>query len=224
MATMVDIRDFCKFVLSDVPKAPIDTVKAAIIDALRDFCQRTYLWTRMSDWTDILAGQSTYGFNMPANTDMCGIMYVEYRPDATLAPQEIKATTVDELNATRSNWRNETGLAPSQFISKEPGVIQLIPYPAATEATQADALRVEVAVFPSMTATQAPEFMLNSWGLIIGAGAKVRLMTMPKQPWSGDPSYFLKIYNDGITACRSRVNKSATGRSMSVKIPLTGRR
>jgi len=221
---MVDIREFCKFVQSDVPKAPLDTVKVAIIDTLRDFCQRTYLWTRTSEWTDLLAGQSTYGFSMPDNTDMCGILYVEYRPDTTLSPREVKATTVDILNATRPNWRNETGLAPNAFISKEPGVIQLIPYPAVADGDQADALRVEVAVFPSVTATEAPKFMLDSWGLIIGAGAKVRLMTMPKQPWSGDPSYFLKIYNDGVTASRSRVNKSATGRSMSVKIPLSGRR
>jgi len=219
MATIVNIRDFSRFVTSDVPKAPQSSVAVALVDALRDFCQKTYLWRRMSDWTDLLAGQSTYGFSSPDGTEMCGILHVDYRPSQTVQPYEVREATEDELSARRPGWRNETARALSQYISREPSIIQFVPYPSLTDGDQLLAFRVEVAMSPTMSATEVPEFLLGNWGAVIGAGAKARLLAQQKQPWSGDPTYFNRIYENGVASCRTRVSKSSTRKSLGMRLP-----
>lgn len=219
MATMVPLRDFYKFIQSDVPKAPVDVIGFCLIDVLRDFCLKTYVWTQMSNWVDLLAGQSTYGFDVPENCGICGIVHAEYRQSTGVNPQEVLPISMDELNARRPNWRNETGLAPRHYLLRMPWLLQVIPYPASTDADQLSAFRVEVAMWPSTTAVEAPSFLLENWGSGIGHGVKAQLMAMPKQPWSGDPTYCKAMYMDKVNSCRTQVNKSATRTSSRAKIP-----
>lgn len=224
MATMIDIKEFLKFIMPDVPKAPQNTVLVALHDTVRDFCQRTKLWTSMSDWTDMLSGQSTYGFNMPDGTQQCGIMHVDYRQDTTVDPYSIRPISADELDMRRPNWRTQTALSPQFFIAREPSLIQFVPYLGAEFPDQPQVFRVEVALFPTVDCLTVPRFLFDSWGIVISAGAKVRLLSMPKQPWSGDPTFFLRQYDVGLGQCRTKVNKSGTRQSAHMNIPLQGRR
>ena len=220
----VTLREFYRFFQSDMPKVPNSISDIAIVDTLRDFCAATLLWVRTSDWADILAGQSTYGFTSPAGTEQCHILHVDYRPSVDLMPTEVRPTNVDWLDRNRSQWRDETGLAPQLFISREPGVIRLIPYPALTDGDQLTSLRVEVAMAPSIDATSVPDFFYTSWGSVIGNGVKARLMAQPKQPWSGDPTYYKMLYERGVSSGRTKASRGSTKGSMRVQIPLQGRR
>lgn len=216
---MVNIREFAKFVSSDVPKAPQTSVSVAVLNTLRDFCTKTLLWKRMSEWTDLLGGQSTYGFSTPSGTEMCGILFVEYRQSVDIAPYEVRSATEDELSARRPTWRNDTARALSQYISREPGIIQFVPYPSVDDGDQLAAFRVEIAMSPTIDSSLVPDFLLTNWGHVIGSGAKAFLLAQQKQPWSGDPTYFMRMYDNGVGSCRSRVNKSATRKSLSVRMP-----
>ena len=226
---MATVRDFFQFVQSDVPKAPAAIMSAAILGAMREFCTKTNVWIRVSDWTTLLAGQAKYGFTPPAGADVCGILRVAYRSDPTLPALDVKPITYDWLQQNRPGWREETGLAPQLYWAEQPAIVTLIPYPASTMADQPLSLQAEVTLRPAFTdptqdqgAATVPDFLQTYWGEYIGAGAKVRLMTQPKQPWTGDPGYFLKKFEDGIARCKTQVNKSSTRTSTRVQIPRVG--
>ena len=220
--TMIDIREFAQFVSPDVPKAPIAIVTSALVGALREFCLKTNLWIRTSDWTDILGGQQRYGFAAPTDAEVCGILSMSYRADVTLAPQPVRPVSYDELTARRPGWRSETGKSPSFYWAEQPAIVWLVPYPAVADGDQLQALQVDVSLQPSFTATTAPDFLLHTWGEYIGAGAKKRLLTMPKQPWTGDPTPFIRQFQDGISRCKTAVNKSSTRTSMRVQFQRQG--
>ena len=214
---MVSIREFATFVTPDVPKAPISTVLSALVGSMREFCMKTGVWIRQSDWTDILGGQQKYGFSAPTDSDVCGILNMRYRSDANVAPQQIRPVTFDYLSNMRPNWRNETGKAPSCYWSEQPAIVWLVPYPAVADGDQLQALQVDVWLYPTFEASTAPQFLLQTWGEYIGAGAKKRLLTMPKQPWTGDPTVFARHFQEGITRCKTMVNKSSTRVSTRVQ-------
>lgn len=175
----------------------------AIRDTLIDFCERTQIWRYSPAAVNSVAGTAEYALTVPAETALSDILWAEYNGEAPpLLPKSIA-----ELDALFPNgWRSEEGEVDFYYLTLE-GKIRLALTPSSGVT---GAIKTEVSLKPTATATSVDDFLYTEWRREIGCGARAMLMGQADKPWSNakqavkeQADYMEAVGEGGYTADRS---------------------
>lgn len=171
-------------VLPDLPGVPQLLALNAIRSASIEFCERSCCWVVDADPISAVANQPVYQFEPEAGTDVVCVVQAWYNG------QEIHQRTADQLEdelsirstafIAGSPWNEQPGV-PLFFMIERPDEFVLAPFPS---TALANAIKMKVAVKPSRTAKGMERWILNKYFEALASGAKYRLLSMQKKPWS----------------------------------------
>lgn len=172
----------------------------AIQQAATEFCERTWAMNGDHDPISSVADQASYDYVPPANKLVVKVL------EAWYSDEPITPKAPDQLRSIYGRkWQEQTGL-PMYYTSTEPRSIILVPYPA--EAVT-DALTMRVAFKPTPGATTIDTQIWEEYHEEIAAGARYRLMLMPKKPYTNVQQAAIEKarYDDGIAEVKHRVQR-----------------
>lgn len=160
--------------MAEVPRCSAPLAEQAVLDAVIEFCDLTFI--NQIDHTPIaaVAAQGEYSWSPGTNLKVVRPELVWY-DKKTLTPK-----TRDELDAIYAYWPDEDG-TPLYFVQEKLEKLIVVPKPA---ASLADAIRAKVSVRPSRAATDVDDAIYDRYLDAIVAGAKARLFGMVNQEWT----------------------------------------
>lgn len=203
---MATWKQFHEYVLPNVQGCPVGIVDSCIRSACIEFCEKSLLWQQISEPTDIIAGEARYGFSPPAGSKVVLVMHASVFPTDSCC-SELSQVTADELNKHRPDWPTYESDKPFAFFMDTDSSIRVIGIPKETLLAY---FTLTVALKPSRSATECPDFLLEDWAEAIAHGALVRLHAMVGKPWSEKTliSYHQQKFRAAISAARSKTSKS----------------
>lgn len=160
----------------------------AIRDTLIDFCERTQIWRYSPAAVNSVASTAEYTIVVPAGTEISDVLWVQYNDEFPV----LSPASIAELDALFPNgWREEEGEVDYYYLTTA-GKLRLALTPS-TGVT--GAIKSEVALKPTVTATTVDDFLYTDWRREIGCGARAILMAQSGKPWS-DPQKAMKEQAD----------------------------
>jgi len=207
---------FLPYVLEDVKDVPKQFAENAIRDAVIEFCERSFLWIIRSDPSDLLVGESLYGFNTPAGTKMIRINRVEATATPTAGYCEVVPIAYEEFLRKYPNYSTITSSYPTHYIAQEPGIIMVFPTPTADVI---GGIKAEISIAPTRLATACPDFIFEQYAEAIGFGAKSKLMLSTNKPWSNAEAGMLyeQKFRAGISKAEARTRKAKANIGLTVQ-------
>ena len=198
----VNYTDFYEYVLPEVHGCPKGIAKTAIRDAVIEFCDKSLIWTAPSTTTDIIAGYSRYAFDSRADDAIPATVTFVAIEDSPL-----HIISQKELESLNNDWRNITSSTPTKCFMDTANTLRLVGTP--TEDID-DGLYVEVALKPSRTSTQCPDFILENWAEAIAHGALARLKAMVGRVWADSNlvAFHRSEFRAGVSRAKSAAQKS----------------
>lgn len=191
---MAALDAFFPDVLVEVPGCPLPMVKHHVRRSIIEFCERTRRLTYTCPSINSVADTSTYSIAPPADHEVHEIISVRHN--------NIPVNPVGEdwLNANLSNWQSKKSKTATGYMFTRPVTVRLYPIPS--EAGTGN-ISVMVALKPTQVAVVIDDRLL-AYSEVIAAGAKRRLMVMPKKEWSDAnlAIYYGGIFNAGIGKAR----------------------
>ena len=159
-------------VFDDIPSVPQALALRALSDALREFCRRTYAWREPLEDTPIPAGEPLIDLSIGQGTNIIAV------PELRLDGAKIDPAAPEEVQQLRRRPREGD---PIGFVHYPTGQLELLPSPKRDHV-----LSGTIVVAPTLGATNLnmPNHIGNEYGDALAAGAKMRLVKMPAQPWS----------------------------------------
>ena len=198
------LTDFLEDVRPDVP----DCLEKIIIDAVRQaairFCEQAYITkSPLADIT-LLTGVKEYALTPPANLDIVMVDAV-YDSLGNQLPHVIR-----EKMAT-----NSSGEKPLYWHKVNTRTIQ--PYP--TPNKDGEVLSIQAVVKPSQACLEVDDVLFNDYRLSIAAGAKERLVTMPRKEWTNFDlaPYYQNLFNEGVSEARFKIAANHVGEGQRVQ-------
>lgn len=180
--------DLLPYVMPEVPGANVIAVERAILNAAREFCRQTWVWTHQPTVT-IRAGRTyaTLAPRIPAKSAVCGL----------------------------DGWESEdTSIAPSL----RNGDTELF----VDDAPAADTRYVlTLALFPSRTADEMPDWLAGAHRDAITAHAKHEIMLLPEKTWTnpGRAQVLYTIFSDAVNEAKRNRNISRLRGRMRMRVP-----
>lgn len=175
---MAAISTLRLYIEPEVPGCLNRLIDRAIVQAAREFCNRTRIWKEGSSVSVAVTGVNV-PFDVPVSDSE--IITVDYLLHNGI---ELIPITEFELSAADPYWRNDESITPTHYVTKINEKEALL-YPKLT-AGVSDTVTYEVTLRPSMDATELPDFMTQDFLDAIIDGALERLLNMRKMPWA-DP-------------------------------------
>jgi len=160
-----------------VPGCTQPIILQAMIDVIREFCERTLTWQHAMDAINIRNGVDTYDLDdIPSCARLVSVVYVAL-DDAELKP------TIDYLIPS-------TGDDPKCQII-------LVNEPTADDTA---ALEITVALKPARDATVICDRLYCDWHTVWADGTLAKLMLMPMKRWSNPQlaAYHDRQYEIGV--------------------------
>lgn len=196
--------------MPNVQGCPIGVADASIRNATVEFCEKTGLWKSDSVVTDVIAGESRYGFATPTGSRVveCDTALLNSKP---LVPM-----TLQNLNEQMPSWRDLEEAKPRLFFMDSDQTIRLVGVP--TE-DMSNALFIQVILKPSRDALECPDWLYEDWAEVIAHGALARLHAMAGRPWAKEKlvSYHMRMFRLGMARARSKSIKSRQNISTYIK-------
>ena len=183
----------------DVPGVHQTLASNQIRNAAIDFCNRSKAYVVQLD--DQTISDQTTVVGLPSKTDLVQILQAWWNG------KKITNKTIIELNEWYANWTTQSG-TPMYFTRMAPSTITLVPYP-----TTAGTLSIVAAIAPSPDATGLDKDIFNTYFQEIAHGAKWKLLSMQKKPWS-DPNlavYHKELFDQGCAKAALDAKKSFGG-------------
>lgn len=191
------VADFRKYIQTEVIGCPIPTVDQAVLLAAYEFCDVSGAWNELQDEVLTKVGVSQYDIDYPTQS----------------IPLRIRDLWINGNRVTSEQMRNLPSIAlgtPVSFNSaNEFGVVTLSPAPAYEYRMQ-----MRVVFAPARNATQLPDALMTRYMEAISAGAKSRLMLMPKVEWSNPQlaTYYRNQFDAGVHDARNEsIHDRASG-------------
>ncbi len=160
--------DFYPRVMPYVMGCPAPVVDAALIDAAREFCEKTSCW-KQTERVYAIGGQSLLEFELPMYSEIvrvgrCIVNGLDYaiKPAADL-PEDWESNQPSDhtlYHDTQQEYR-------------------LFPAPA-----QADVISMTTYLRPTLAGTGVDDETFALYAEAIAAGARAKLQRMPRQPWT----------------------------------------
>lgn len=187
-------------VLPDVPGVPQNVALNAIRNAVIEFCGRTKIWVIDHDPISIVANESTYQFEPPNGAVVSSIVA------AWFGGVGIDPTTQAELNAEHTGWTTLTG-TPTKYLQENSEEVILFRKPT---SALTNGLTMKVALKPKRNSTGVEAWIIEEYQEEIAHGAKARLFSMQKKPWSDAAlaSYHMGAFDDAIGKAGVKASKS----------------
>ena len=157
--------------------APNIIIRKDIVNACRDFCRQTMLWTAQLVAIDIVADQAEYAL-AASGADLVGVDRAEYDGNEMNPTSEL---ALDEDTRETEWWRTRTTDKPERYYVTEAYDLRLVYIP---DAALTGGLVVWAYVQPLQTATEVPLFLYNEFKETITLGAKGRLKMRDDMPWT----------------------------------------
>ena len=189
---MANISDWTSEARTRLSGAGADVLDQETKAAIREFYQKSGLWVETLENLSTTASVSTLDLSAAAaSAGYDGSVYIvesiKY-DNSYLKPQHRLDTS-------------PTGSIPTEYYGISPGVVQLIPTPAATVANIIDAV---VILQPLFTSDFVPDPAKDVFFDGILSGILGRMMLHPKRPYSnvGLGQYHMKQFNNAIGEAR----------------------
>lgn len=194
---MQALNKFHQYILPDVPGAPISVVNSALLSTIIDFCEKSLIWKKRSEETDIVAGYNLYSYAPETGTK------VVEADAAFINGSELTPTTEELMNMSMPGWQSSESATPKWFYMTSDKTIRIIPTP--TEDISAG-LVVDTILRPTRDATEVPDFIYEDWAETIAYGTLSRLMAMANRTWSAPQmvSYYTRKYRQGLSRAKSK--------------------
>lgn len=176
---------------------PNPIIRKDIINACREFCRRTELWTYDLDPISIVAGTAEYSL-AASGADIAGGNRATIVGNAD--PLEaVSEEALDEDTRETEAWRTRTSdlAGITRFFVTAEYKIRLVYIP---DADLASGLNVNAYLMPLETATEVPIFLYNEYKETIAMGAKARLKLRLDMPWTDVQvgAGYMDIFEQGI--------------------------
>ncbi len=156
---------------------PNPIIRKDIVNACRDLCRRSMLWTQQLAAIDVVAGQAEYPLTV-SGADLVGVDRAQF-DGKQMDP--VSETALDEDTREPEYWRTRPIDVPKRYYVDAQYNIRLVYTP---NASKTDALVVWAIVMPPQDAVEVPDFLYNEFKETITTGAKGRLLLRPNMPWS----------------------------------------
>jgi hypothetical protein len=168
-------------VVPEIPGADLTLVLHHIKRVCIDFCQRSLFARDSLAAIDVVASTASYAI---APTDAVNfainkVLEVRLNSGVGTRANRLSPRTPSQLDNELPDWDTATG-QPMFFTQRDAGILTLAKVPS-TSIT--GGLLVTISKIP-LYAGAGVDDATASWAESIGAGAKARLMRMPKKPWS----------------------------------------
>lgn len=178
---MAALSAFLSYLLPHVPACSEPYALQALRSSCIEFCHQTLLYQEVSSYSTS-SGVAEVELDIPTGAVLNKVLAVMWKGH-TLSP--VTAEMVVDSAALRGSFSEvvaESG-TPRVYYQKTPTAaeISLYPIPASQES---GVVTVKAAFVPSRAATTVPDFLLEDWVEDIAAGAAVRLMLTPEQPFT----------------------------------------
>lgn len=209
---MQPLRKFHKYILPNVQGCPIGVVDNAILSTVIDFCEKSLLWKKESEKTDVRAGQARYTYSPGSDAKVVQAVY------AALEHQPLIPTSLAELDEYDPQWRDAVSERPTKYFMDTDESIRLVGAPLNDMPA---ALDVHVALKPSRDASETPDFIYEDWAEVIADGALAKLHAMPSRSWA-DPrvvAFYHRRYRQGLSRARGKSTKSWQGNVQTIIKP-----
>lgn len=166
---MTALSAFNQDVCPHVPECPLPVVEDAILMAVIDFCNRSRAYQYIPEDIPVIAGVGDYDVDLPSRYEIAWLL------DAELDGAEL--ATSDQGSIPMA-WASQQG-AVSSAIVIDPVTVGLRKTPAS-----AGTLRLNLALRPSLGATNFPNELYALYRKHIASGALALIFAQPKKSWS----------------------------------------
>lgn len=206
------ISKFMSRVITDVPGAPDDKVREAVIDAAVDFCEETRVWNEIQDAVATINGVDEYEFDLPSGARPIAV------EEIWCGTNRLVPITMKDLQLVMPDWQTAVGPAPRFYNSAfDWDTFRIYPKPA--DVTGA-ALRIQGSFQPTDASEILPDVLWNRYREAVCSGAKARLLMMPKNvaTWS-DPAMAAihsNIFAEGKSTARIHVAEAGVKSNLTV--------
>jgi hypothetical protein len=189
-------------VLPELPGVPPALAEYAIRNSVIEFCQRSTVWRVAADSQDVEAGNNTYDLEPPVGADVVDIIVLSVNG----APCD--PVSEDALKAANPTWRTSGGTI-SAFMQQDTTSVVLARVPS---ETYVNGLEMTLALAPRRNSTSFPAWIWAKYFEGISAGAKAKLMRMPKKPWSDQQTalYYQSIFDAAAAGASADAARSLT--------------
>lgn len=202
-AVLFDV--FLPEVLVDVLLCPEPVATNAIRNAAIEFCERTRAYKADLTPITVTLATATYAFaGMPTETVVHEIL------EATIGDQVVDPVGPDDLRELYgADWRTKTGPTPLYVTQDDERNVRVVPIPT---ATLTDTLKVFAALKPTHNATGIESRIYEENKTIIAAGAKGKLLMVPKQPYTNQPLgvFYLEQFEIAASSRAIRASRGFT--------------
>jgi hypothetical protein len=217
-------------VYSHIMGVPEPAIQDAGVNAARQFCEKTLLWTTELDRISVVADQRAYTITIPPalNGELVEVGNVRYKQNAQTDDQFVPLDPITEVamdldqyqyNTSRGAWKFQTAETPRAHYMDPalPTTMYLwrIPTVASTEG-----LLVRVCLKPTKTATSVADFLYTLHYDAILLGILAELYGRNTMPWA-DPrkqTEHTLAFLAAINAAKTRKWAGMNKRPMRVRV------
>lgn len=192
--------DFYDEIMPDVPGLIPTLATQAIRDAVIEFCRLSKRYTYSPSAINVVADTHTYAITPPAGT----VVYTE--KSVFYNDLKINPASEQELDALYKDWRETTGSGvPKYFYWPSQNNIRLVRTP---DESITGGLELTVILKPTRASTSCPDWILEDYVDAISHGAKYRLFSMQRKPWT-DAGLAQFHYGEFKTRCAEAAGDAA---------------
>lgn len=218
---MTALTAFYPAVIPYCPGVPEPFVDQKALEVVRDFCWRTCALREDVDPIDVVADTFLYTLTpVTANREVLGIVSARFN-DEPLYPVNIDRMAVQYPDAIArieftiganlpndslpsNSWEALEQTQPQWYYQPRPDQIRLIGIP---DTAYTDGLDVNIAVRPTLTATEVDDWLFARYRDQLAKGVIARLLEMPKKDWTDYKAagYYGSLYNESVEKALAEV-------------------
>lgn len=166
-AGMADLEDLYPLILPFATAAPEPIVNLQIINAAREFCQKTRCWREIDTDLPVLGDE----IEIICVPPMAALFEIE---EAWFDGRPLEKV---QFSRTFGGSDDPPNGSPSYITQAQPNSIRLSPRGSGT-------LRISMTLQPALGADVIPAFMIDQWGEQLSHGALARLLAVPHQTYT----------------------------------------
>ena len=185
------ITSWNKHITNKLNRAPSVLIEATVIDAVREFCEETHIWSVFCSDIDVVADTNSYDLKaaVPSLANIVAIKSIRYKEakaDDTEGDDDdyFFLTPVSEEieeQVRSGSWIFDEADVPSEYYVDENWLIAFTTIPTHSST---DAIRANVYVKPTEADTTVEDFIYRDHRDAITYGALYRLYEMTSMPWA----------------------------------------
>jgi hypothetical protein len=194
------LDSFHRFIAPEVRGCPSITIDVAVMDAIRDFCQRTDAW-RVKATLPLIGGMSNYEVDIPSKTDVVHILNVSA---AGVFLQNLGAH--QHHNPFSESWLETHMTFTFSNTTDDPNTVYLTEAPAERVT---NGLIIEASIKPQYNATSVDDALFDRWYEPIVMKAKHLLFLQPAVAWSNPDlaMHYYQLYSKATAQAQSEARR-----------------